>query len=86
MTVETQQMIEFTSGLIRQPGVTLDENTPLVSSGLIGSLTLADLVLKIEDLTHLHLPAGKFQPKDLDTIATMLAIAQRVGKPRQATS
>jgi acyl carrier protein len=82
MTAEKQQMIAFTSGLIHQQGITLDENTPLVSSGLISSLMLADLVLKIEELTHLRLPAGKVQPKDFDTIAKMLATAHRVGKPR----
>jgi acyl carrier protein len=83
MTEEAQQMIEHIVRLIRKPGVTLDENTPLVSSGLIDSMALVDLLLKLEDLTHLRIPAGKVQPKDLDTVAKMFATAQRVGKPRK---
>jgi acyl carrier protein len=83
MTEEAQQMIEHVVRLIRKPGVTLDENTPLVSSGLIDSMALVDLLLKLEDLTHLRIPAGKVQPKDLDTVAKMFATAQRVGKPRK---
>jgi acyl carrier protein len=83
MTEEAQQMIEHIVRLIRKPGVPLDENTPLVSSGLIDSMALVDLLLKLEDLTHLRIPAGKVQPKDLDTVAKMFATAQRVGKPRQ---
>ena len=83
MTEEAQQMIEHVVRLIRKPGVTLDENTPLVSSGLIDSMALVDLLLKLEDLTHLRIPAGKVQPKDLDTVAKMFAPAQRVGKPRK---
>ena len=83
MSEEAQQMIEHIVRLIRKPGVTLDENTPLVSSGLIDSMALVDLLLKLEDLTHMRIPAGKVQPKDLDTVAKMFATAQRVGKPRK---
>ena len=83
MTAEAQRMIEHIVRLIRKPGVTIDENTPLVSSGLIDSMARVDLLLKLEDLTHVRIPAGKVQPKDLDTVATMFATAQRVGKPRK---
>ena len=69
--------------LIRKPGVTMDENTPLVSSGLIDSMSLVDLLLKLEDLTHKRIPAGKVQPKDMDTVVKMFATAERVGKPRK---
>lgn len=83
MTPEAQQMIEHIVALIRMPGVTIDENTALVSSGLIDSMALVDLLMKLEDLTHMRIPAGKVQPKDLDTVAKMFATAQRVGKPRK---
>jgi acyl carrier protein len=88
MTVEEQQqmfqpMIQHIVELIRKPGVTIDENTPLVSSGLIDSMALVDLLLKLEDLTHRRIPAGKVQPKDMDTVAKMFATAERVGKPRK---
>ena len=83
MTEEAQQMIQHIVRVIRKPGVTIDENTPLVSSGLIDSMVLVDLLLKLEDLTHMRIPPGKVQPKDMDTVATMFATAQRVGKPRR---
>jgi acyl carrier protein len=83
MTDEAQQMIEHIVRLIRKPGVTVDENTALVSSGLIDSMSLIDLLVKLEDLTHMRIPAGKVQPKDLDTVVKMFATAQRVGKPRK---
>jgi acyl carrier protein len=82
-TDEAQQMIQHIAQLIRKPGVALDENTPLVSSGLIDSMSLIDLLVKLEDLTHMRIPAGKVQPKDLDTVAKMFATAQRVGKLRK---
>lgn len=83
MTPEAQQMIAHISELIRKPNLRIDENTPLVSSGLIDSMALVDLLLKLEDLTHMRIPAGKVQPKDLDTVALMFATALRVGKPRK---
>ena len=83
MTDEAQQMMEHIVQLIRKPGVTVDENTALVSSGLIDSMSLIDLLVKLEDLTHMRIPAGKVQPKDLDTVAKMFATARRVSKPRK---
>jgi acyl carrier protein len=83
MTPEAQQMIEHIVLLIRKPSMQIDENTPLVSSGVIDSMALVDLLQKLEDLTHMRIPPGKVQPKDLDTVALMFATAQRVGKPRK---
>ncbi len=83
MTAEAQQMIEHIVRIIRKPGVTIDENTALVSSGLIDSMALVDLLLKLEDLTHRRIPAGKVQPKDMNTVTLMFATAERVGKPRK---
>ena len=76
-------MIEHIGQLIRTPGLAIDENTRLVSSGLIDSMALVDLLMKLEDVTHLRIPPGKVQPKDMDTVALMFATAQRVGKPRK---
>lgn len=83
MTLEEQQMIAHVVQLVRKPGLQIDENTRLVSSGLIDSMALVDLLLKLEDLTRMRIPAGKVQPKDMDTVALMFATAQRVGKARK---
>ncbi len=82
MTPESQQMIEYILQITRKPGLSIDENTPLVSSGLIDSMALVDLLLKLEDLSNRRIPAGKVQPKDMDTVVKMFATAERVGKPR----
>jgi len=83
MNREAQQMRQHLLQLVRKPDLAIDENTPLVSSGLIDSMALVDLLVKLEDLTQLRIPPGKVQPKDMDTIALMFATAQRVGKPRK---
>lgn len=83
MTPEAQTMLDEVAKLIRKPGLHLDETTPLVTSGLIDSMALVDLLLKLEDVTGKRIPAGKVQPKDMNTVALMLATAERVGKPRK---
>ncbi len=82
MTTQVEQMIEYVAGMVRNPKLTIDETTPLVSSGLIDSMALAELLSKLEDVTGLRIPPGKVQPKDMNTVALMFATAQRVGRPR----
>jgi acyl carrier protein len=81
---QTQQMIDYIkSDVIRRPDIQIDENTPLVSSGLIDSLALVDILMKLEDVTNRRISAGKVQPKDMDTVGLMFATAAKVGKPRK---
>ena len=82
MTAEQkQQMIEFILKRIRKPNLTIDENTALVSSGLVDSMALGDVLMQLEDITHMRIPAGKVKPKDMDSIRKMFETAARVGKP-----
>ena len=81
---QSQQIKDYViKQIIRRPGVTLEDSTPLVSSGMIDSLALVDILLKLEEVTNLRIPAGKVGAKDMDTIELMFATAQRVGKPRK---
>jgi acyl carrier protein len=83
MTPEAEQMRRRILELIRKPDIAIDENTRLVSSGLIDSMALVDLLVKLEDITQMRIAPGKVQPKDMDSIALMFATARRVGKPRR---
>ena len=83
MNQQVQQMIEYISReVIRRPAVQVDEDTRLVSSGLIDSFALVDILTKLSQITRMRIPAGKVQPKDMDTVRFMFATAERVGKPR----
>ena len=83
MNAEEQMMVAHVQRLLRKPGLELDENTALVSSGLIDSMALVDLLVELETITKMRIPPAKVQPKDMDTIAKMFATAARVGKPRK---
>jgi acyl carrier protein len=84
MTDAAKEMIDYIcKEIIRKPAVEITVDTPLVSSGLIDSFSLVDVLSKLEEVTTMRIPAGKVQPKNMDTVSLMLATAQRVGKPRR---
>ena len=83
MSELAQEVIDYiVREIIRRPSVKIDDNTPLVSSGLIDSLALVDILQKLEDVTDTRVPAGKVQASDMDTVRLMLSTVARVGKPR----
>ena len=63
--------------------IELTADSSLVASGLIDSFALVDVLVKLEDVTNMRIPAGKVQPKDMDTVTRMLETAKRVGRPRR---
>jgi acyl carrier protein len=84
MSEQMEQMIDYIKkDVIRRADLQIHEDTPLVSSGLIDSLALVDILMKLEDVTHTRISAGKVQPKDMDTIGLMFSTAAKVGKPRK---
>ena len=81
---KAQLMIDYVvEKVIRRSGLKIGPDSPLVSSGLIDSLALVQVLTHLEDVTGRRIPAAKVQPKDMDTVALMLATAQRVGVPRK---
>src|SRR5262249_5831600 len=81
---QVEQMIDYVlREIIRRPGVSISADSPLVSSGLIDSLALVNILQKLEDVTRMRIPAGKVQPKDMDTVTLMFGTAKRVGRPRK---
>lgn len=82
---QVQELIDYiTQKVIRRGGVSITADSRLVSSGLIDSFALVDILVKVEDVTNMRIPASKVQPKDMDSVNLMLATASRVGKPRQS--
>ena len=71
------------SQVMRDHSAQIDEDTRLVSSGLIDSMSLVDILGELEDVTNMRIPAGKVGAKDMDTIRLMFATAARVGRPRK---
>ena len=80
---EAQAMISYLKkSILDSPDIDIDEETPLVSSGLMDSFALIEVLMELEKVTKRKISAGKVGAKDMDTVSLMLATAQRVGIPR----
>ena len=80
-----QQMIEYLkTKVLRNPSINIDEDTTLVSSGLVDSFALIDVLLHLEKVTDRKISPGKVSPPDMDTVRQMLTTAERVGKPKNS--
>ena len=69
------------TAIIRNPGVAVDADTLLISSGLIDSFALVDILVELEEVTQRKLPVSQISAQDLDTVREMLATAERLGRP-----
>jgi acyl carrier protein len=59
----------------------INEDTPLVSTGLVDSFALIEIFLELQRIAELKVPASKVQAKDMDTVRRMFVTAERFGKP-----
>ncbi len=62
------------------PDTSIDLETPLVSSGLIDSFGLVEVLEILESVSGLSIPPGRVSPQDLDSVGSMLRAVARWGK------
>ena len=83
--MQVAELIEYIrQSVMRNPNAQITADTALVSSGLIDSFALVDILVKLEEVTQMRISAGKVQPKDMNTVNLMLSTARRVGKPSKS--
>lgn len=81
---QMKQMMSYISRkVITRKDVKIDEDTPLVSSGLIDSFALVEIFVELQAISRRKIPASKVQTKDMDTVRLMFVTAERFGKPVQ---
>ena len=74
-----QQLIDYIKRrILKDDDATVDIDTALVSSGLIDSFSLVEVLQEVEVVGGLRIPAGKVQPEDLDTVRSMLQLVSRL--------
>ena len=59
------------------PGVALDDDTPLISGGLVDSMAIIDMLLDIEAVFSISIPASEVQPDDFDSVRKIGEILAR---------
>ena len=60
MNEQAREMIDYiVREVIRRPEIQINEDTPLISVGLIDSLALVGILFKLEDVTHTRIPVDR---------------------------
>ncbi|MFZ3263025.1 MAG: hypothetical protein WA172_03425 [Terriglobales bacterium] len=70
--------------VMKGKGAQINEDTPLVSSGLIDSFALIEIFLELQKITGRKVPASKVQAKDMDTVRLMFGMVDKFGKPAKS--
>jgi len=73
-------LAEIAGQILRASQNVISNETALVSSGLLDSFSLLDVLHKLEQLAELRIPPGRVKTADLDTVDRMFELAVRVGK------
>ena len=66
--------------LSTNPAQPIEEDTPLLSSGLIDSFTLAQLVVYVETAYGIKIAAAFRTEEHFDSIAQIVALAERLAE------
>jgi acyl carrier protein len=81
----SEQMKQLTAYIsekvMKGKGAAINEDTPLVSSGLIDSFAMIEIFLELQRIATRKVPASKVQAKDMDTVRSMFAMVEKFGKP-----
>jgi acyl carrier protein len=81
--LQAQQMIDYLKSKVLQKNtLEINVDTPLVTSGMVDSFALIDVLLELEKVTKKRIPASRVSPKDLNTVNEMLKTANRLGTVR----
>src|ERR1700689_4841039 len=64
----------------------INEDTPLVSSGLVDSFALIEIFLELQKIAGRKVPASKVQAKDMDSVRLKFAMVDTFGKPAKTSA
>ena len=77
MDESARRMIEFIEARLEDRETRVELDTPLVSSGLVDSFALVEVLTRLQEVTNRAIPNGRVAPQDLETVAAMLKMATR---------
>jgi acyl carrier protein len=60
-------------------GAPLDADSPLISSGLIDSLSMVSMKVFLDQTYHLRIPEAEASAEAFDTVASMVKMLRKLG-------
>jgi len=76
----TQQLLQFVREDLAggTDPATIDENAPLIDSGIIDSMALLRLIVFIEERAGVRVPDAEVLPDNFQTVASIDSLVQRL--------
>lgn len=79
--VDTAQLADYiTRNLSRIPGLSLAPDTPLISSGLLDSISLIQVLAFMEDEFEVTIPDQFITAEGMDSVASIVQLAETHGR------
>jgi len=80
---EAQSLLDFIKTTVAGgTAAEISEDTPLVSSGILDSFAVIEVLQQLERVTNKRIRPTDVTLNDLETVTIMLTTAERVGKKR----
>jgi acyl carrier protein len=87
MQPESHRMIAFIADhIVGRGGAPITPQTPLVSSGLIDSCMLVEVLIELERVAGLSFPPGTVDPENFETVDRMMQLIDRLRAQKNALS
>ena len=78
MRKESHRMVAFIADhVVGRRGTDITSQTPLVSSGLIDSCMLVEVLIELERVAGLSFPPGSVDPENFETVDRMMQLVDR---------
>lgn len=81
IVIKMRELLGYIAERVIKGKSEINEDTPLVTSGLVDSFELIGIFLELQRIAGRKVPASKVQVRDMDTVRLMFATAERFGKP-----
>lgn len=75
-----EAIIDFVKGEYAEEGQEIDENTPLISGGLVDSFSMVSLKRFLERRYNVSIPDQKATPEAFDSISGICALVQECSR------
>jgi acyl carrier protein len=76
MTIQKPLIRSAVTALLKQP---VQDDQPLVSSGLVDSLRVLTLITALEEKLGVRIPTDRLQPEDFDSVDCIVETLARLG-------
>lgn len=76
-SIRAQLRDYLTADILRDPSYPLDDDEPLISSGLVDSFSLVDVALWVEQQFGVHLDNSELNADNFDTVAELAAYVEQ---------